>query len=221
MKKYLLLVILVTFLFIPRSVFARIGVGVATGKIVVNEKLKPGIIYTLPPLTVINTGDIPSDYEVETTYFETQKQMKPPNNWFIFSPHHFHLQPGRVQTVTIKLNLPLRVTPGDYFGFLEAHPMQKSKAGLTTVGIAAATKLYFSVVPANIFSAIWYKILSFWEVYAPWPQRVLLGLALLVILFLFKKFFNIQINIKKPKSSHSRSEEKNIVRTKEGNNENE
>ncbi len=200
MKRFFLIVLLLSFFLFPVVVLARIGVGVATGKIIINEKLKPGIIYNLPPLTVLNTGDVSSDYEVAITYFEKQPQLKPDNSWFIFSPQRFHLDPGKVQIVNIKLNLPVSVKPGDYFGFLEAHPIQKDKAGQTTIGIAAAAKLYFTIVPANIFYGIYYKISSFWQIYAPWPQRVLILLVIIVAIIFIRKFFNIQIGLKKPQT---------------------
>jgi hypothetical protein len=207
MKKVIALTLFFTFLFFPASAFAKIGVGVATGKIQVQDKLKPGLIYNLPPLTVINTGDVPSDYEVDVTYYEKQTQLKPPNDWFIFSPQRFHLEPGRVQVVNIKLNLPIMVTPGDYFGFLEAQPVQKDTAGKTTIGIAAATKLNFTLVPANIFYGLYYKIISIWEVYAPWPQRVVIAVVLIGALLFAKKFLNIQIGLKKPQPTPLAEEE--------------
>lgn len=206
-KKSLFLLLFASLIF-PTVVFARIGVGVASGKIQVQDKLKPGIIYNLPPLTVLNTGDIPSDYEVAVTYFETQPQRKPPNDWFIFSPRTFHLDPGNAQVVTIKINLPITTTPGDYFGFLEAHPIQKDKAGQTTIGIAAAAKLYFTIVPANIFEAIYYKIISFWEVFAPWPQYFVTLLIIIGVILFVKKYFNIQIGLRKPKTTHTEQGEK-------------
>ncbi|HXS15189.1 MAG TPA: hypothetical protein VN711_03610 [Candidatus Saccharimonadales bacterium] len=195
MKKSLFLLFF-AFAFFPTVAFAKIGVGVATGKIVVTQKLKPGIIYNLPPLTVINTGDVPSDYEVAVTYFEKQSQLKPPNDWFIFTPKSFHLDPGKVQVVNVKVNLPLETTPGDYFGFLEAHPIQKDKAGLTTIGIAAAAKLYFTIVPANIFQAIYYKITSFWTIYSPWTNYTAIGILLIIVVSFFKKFFHIELHVK-------------------------
>jgi P pilus assembly chaperone PapD len=199
-KKIIFLTVIVALLMFPAYVFGRIGVGVATGKIVVNEKLKPGIIYNLPPLTVLNTGDVPSDYEVKITYFEKQAQIKPSNDWFIFSPTKFHLNPGEAQAIAIKLNLPITVKPGDYFGFLEAHPLQKNTTGKTTIGIAAATKLYFTVVPANILHGIYYKVISFWEVYAPWPQRAATIIVIIGIIIIARKFFKIQIVMKNPKT---------------------
>ena len=198
MSKSLLLAFLL-FIVFPTSVFARIGVGVGTGKIQVEDKLKPGIIYNLPSLVVINTGDTASDYEVVISYLSGQPQLLPPQNWFIFSPQKFHLGPGKVQAVKIKLNLPIRTPPGNYFAYLEGHPFKTiSGGGSTSIRVAAAAKLYFTVVPANIFSAIYYKIVSFWNVFAPWPQRAAIVIGVLLALVIVKKYFNIQINVKKP-----------------------
>ncbi len=198
MSKWLLLTFLLLIVF-PASVIATIGVGVGTGKIQVEDKLKPGIIYKLPSLVVINTGDEPSDYEVSVSYHTKQPQLRPPQSWFIFSPQKFHLDPGKVQAVNINLNLPIITSPGEYFAYLESQPVRKiSRGGGAFIGVAAAAKLYFTIVPANIFYGIYYKIISFWNVYAPWPQRVAIIIGVLLILVMVKKFFNIQINLKKP-----------------------
>ncbi len=199
MKFLIVLFFSVVFLF-PSQVLASIGVGVGTGKIQVDEKLKPGIIYELPPLTVINTGDEASEYEVNISYHEGQPELKPQESWFILSPKTFQLEPGATQVVDIKLNLPIRAEPGNYFAYLEGHPFKKSVSGNTVIGVAAAAKLYFTVVPANPIAGIFYKMISFWNVYAPWPQRVAIGLVVVIALAFFKKFFNIQVNVKKPDS---------------------
>ncbi|MDO8498235.1 MAG: hypothetical protein Q7S44_00370 [bacterium] len=197
MKKIIFALIFVA-LILPNAVFARIGVGVGTGKIQVEDKLKPGIIYELPSLIVVNTGDEGSDYEVNVSYHEKQPQLRPPQNWFIFSPQKFHLEPGETQVVTIKLNLPVRAEPGDYFAYLEGHPFLKSVSGNTTIGIAAAAKLYFKVVPGNFLEGIYYKIISFWKIYSPWPQRLFILLVIGIAYLWVRKHFNIQIGLKKP-----------------------
>lgn len=197
MKKFLIGLVFL-FLLFPSVAFAKIGVGVGTGKIQVEDKLKPGIIYELPVLTVLNTGDEESDYVVSVAYHNKQPEFRPSQDWFIFSPQKFHLEPGKVQIVSIKLNLPLRMQPGNYFAYLEAHPAKKAESGNTTIGVAAAAKLYFTVVPANFFQSIYYKIVSFWKVYSPWPQRVTVAIAVALAIIAFTKFFNIQINLKKP-----------------------
>lgn len=186
-------------LFFPNAVFAKIGVGVGTGKIQIDEQLNPGAIYELPILTVLNTGDEESNYKVLVTYHSDQPELCPSESWFIFSPRKFYLRPGEVQVVKIKLNLPLRIKPGDYFAYLEAQPLKTSQSAKgMSIGVAAAAKLYFTVIPANAFQAMHYKLVSFWEVYSPWPQRVLFLLAGILIIGLLKKFLNIKVDLKKP-----------------------
>lgn len=192
----LLAIFLFLFSFFSQNALAKVGVGVGSGKIQVEEKLKPGIIYQLPPLNVINTGDEESDYQVSIGYHNDMPQLRPVKEWFIFSPNDFHLKPGEVKTVDIKLNLPLRVAPGDYFCYLEAHPAKKESSGNASIGVAAAAKLYFTVIPASFWQGTYYKIISFFKIYAPWPQRVSGIILLVIILVLFKRFFNLQIGLK-------------------------
>lgn len=207
MKKVVLALIFLA-LITPHSVFAKIGVGVGTGKIQVEDKLKPGVIYELPPLTVLNTGDEESDYEINVSYHEKQPQLRPLQSWFIFSPQKFHLEPSKVQIVTIKLNLPIMTEPGDYFAYIEGHPVRKSVAGNTTVGVAAAAKLYFTIIPGNFLEGIYYKIASFWKIYSPWPQLATGAIAIILLLVVSKKFFHIEINIRKPQHKPSQFSEK-------------
>ncbi len=91
--------------------------------------------------------------------------------------------------------------PGDYFAYLEARPIETAQESQTRVGIAAAARLYFTVEPTNVFSGLYYKLISFFRVYAPWPQRGLIFLSIVALLLAFKRFFNIQINLKKPKTT--------------------
>jgi len=144
MKKIILLstIVLVTTLLITPQVLARIGVGVNLGKIEIDEPLKPGGIYNFPSIGVINTGDEPGDYELDVTYHQDQPELRPAKEWFSFSPSSFHLEAGQSQSVAIKLALPVRVKPGDYFAYLEAHPIIKAGPG-TTIGVELPPKLIF------------------------------------------------------------------------------
>lgn len=204
MKKVLvgLFFLSIFWLIFPGRALARIGVGVGTGKIQVDVDLKPGIIYRLPSLSVINTGDEPSDYAVSIAYHQDIPELRPKADWFIFTPQAFYLKPGEVKTVEIKLNLPLKMEPGDYFCYLEAKPVKKAVNGKTTIGVAAAAKLYFTVIPASQLQGIYYKIISFWKVYAPWPQRALLAVWIVILLVVFKKFFKLQVGFKKPQKEN-------------------
>jgi len=194
----LFLILLLTF---PYLANAKIGVGVGSGKIVVDEKLKPGMIYKLPALSVMNTGDEPGQYAVSIAYHEKQPELKPKEEWFSYSPDSFGLQPQEAKQVEITLNLPVNAQPGQYFAYLEAHPDKTSKKGDTSIGVAAAARLYFEIVPANALSGIYYKILTFWKVNQPWTNRVAVAIMLVLAILTAKRFFNIQIGIKN-KTTH-------------------
>jgi len=201
----LILPVLVILLF-PPKVWSKIGVGVTTGKITVEEKLRPGIIYQLPPLTIVNTGDEEGDYEPAVSYHQDQKELRPAEGWFEFSPKKFHLKPGEAQKVEIKLNLPIKTEPGEYFAYLEGHPVAKSESGQTTIGVAAAAKLYFTVLPANPVLGVYYKAASIWKLNQPWSSRVAVAISLLVIYLAMRKYLGFQISFGKGKKKESPDE---------------
>jgi P pilus assembly chaperone PapD len=199
---------LLSLFLLSESVSAKIGVGVGVGKITVEEDLRPGMIYQLPPMTVLNTGDEPSDYGVMVTHRENQPQLAPPEEWFSFSPKTFRLNPGEVQTINIRLNLPLKIPPGEYFAFLEGYPIKDSGGGATSVGVAAATKLYFKVKPANMVLGAYYRATSFWRTHQPWTNRVLAGLVIIFGLATFKKFFKIEVRANKANKNENQPNDK-------------
>lgn len=192
-------IILVFVLFSPVLVLARIGVGVGTGKIMVDQPLNPGLIHTLPSLSVLNTGDEPGRYSVSVEYHEGQEEredmgLKPDKNWFSFEPLDFYLEPGQVQQVKIRLTLPLKgAKPGDYFAYLSGHPIQETEVGVTIIGVAAAAKLYFTIAPANIFQGIYYRLVSLYNQYYPWSAIVLAMIFVASLITIFRRKFKIQI----------------------------
>jgi hypothetical protein len=203
MKRYLLLaslfILSVLTLFTASPALARLGVGVGTGKIIVEEKLNPGVIYNLPIVSVLNTGDETAIYGFSVAYHQDQEELKPPLEWFRFSTTEFELAPGEVEPIEITLDLPLKAPPGKYFAYLEGFPKAKSESGETSISIAAATKLYFEVEPATLWEAALYKISSFWAAYRPWTD-IVAGVVILLLVFNFlrERFdFNLQLK-KKP-----------------------
>lgn len=184
-------------LFFPCLAFARIGVGVGTGIIQVDDKLRSGMSYELPSLTVLNTGDESSDYFVSLAYHQDQPELAPPKEWFSFTPKSFYLEPGEAQTVKIRLNLPLKTPIGDYFAYLEGQPTKRNESGSTSIGIAAAAKLYFTVAPTNFIAGIYYKLFTLWKIYHPWTTGLSIIIGCITLIFLFRKFFNFELNVKK------------------------
>jgi hypothetical protein len=197
MKITRLLLFLPLIIFVVSPVLANLGVGTGTGKIIIEEALKPGMIHTLPSLSIVSTGDEASGYAVGVEYFGDQPELKPDKEWFTFKPQEFYLEPGESQTVSVRINLPLKPTPGKYFAFLEGFPIRKDVAGETAIGISAATKLYFTIAPQNILGAIYHFTVSNYKLYTPWSNVIAFLILFAVLLTLFKKFFNFNISIKK------------------------
>lgn len=195
-QKFVILFIALA-LFTPLTSEARLGVGVGSGKVQVDGALKPGGFYELPLLPVLNTGDQPTDYGVSAEFNENQKEKKPAKSWFEFSPATFHLESGKVQTVKIVLNIPIKTEPGEYFAYLEAHPIATPENGVTSVGIAAATKLYFTVAPANFFQGVYYKVSFFMKKYTPWSWTAFGILVFAVLATAFVKKFDLSISLSK------------------------
>ena len=203
--KSIILASLVLFLCVSLTL-AKVGVGVGLGKIDVDEELSPGGIYNLPSLPVLNTGDEDGTYEVEVTYLTEQEEMRPAGEWFSFSPQSFFLAAGESQLVDISLTLPVDTRPGDYFAFLEAHPVVEGEG--VSIGVAAATKLNFNVAPKGVLGAAAERIRSLIEA----NRQVAYALGAIVVLVtvysLGKRYLDVNVGIKKPKVLSSSKDKK-------------
>ena len=178
---------------VPAVAAADVGVGVGTGKIEIQETIKTGGIYTLPAVTVFNTGTEKSAYKMLVTFNQTQPQLKPKAEWFSFSPAQFELEPNKSQVVTPTLHAPLRAQPGDYFAYLEARPAETVQQGTATIGVAAATKLSFKMGQSNILFAIGYRLLSLYRQFEPWSQIVSVAVLIVGIYLVSKRFIKIRV----------------------------
>ena len=179
----------------PAVVDADRGVGVNLGRIAIEDKLSPGGGYNLPTLGVINTGGEPGNYEVVISYVQDQKEMRPPASWFDFQPQRFFLEAGQTQSVRIRLTLPTGADPGDYFAFIEAHPIAES-AGVT-VGVAAATRLSFTVKPANWLEAQRVRLNRFIDENEPWSYVVPGAILAALVLLFTRRFFRIRLRVER------------------------
>lgn len=177
-------------------VFGKVGVGMGAGEVRVTEDIKPGGIYSLPDLRVFNTGDETTTYGMNVAYHQDNPQLRPQKTWFTFDPPTFTLEPGESQEIKVAMVVPVKTNPGEYFAFLESGPVATGGAG-TSVGVAVATKLYFTVVHANLWQAIVYRTTSFFATYAPWSWigcGILLFGALAILL---SRFFSLNISLRK------------------------
>lgn len=174
---------------------ADVGVGVNLGSIDIDDRLSPGGRYRLPTLGVINTGDEPGDYEVVISYLADQDEERPPEDWFEFQPQRFFLEAGESQQVNIRITLPSGADPGDYFALIEAHPFSTQEG--VTIGVAAATKLSFTVKPSNLFSAWLLQVRNFFDDGAPWSYVIPSSLLALLLLYLLQRYFRLRLRIER------------------------
>ncbi|MCK9368543.1 hypothetical protein M0R04_01035 [Candidatus Dojkabacteria bacterium] len=183
-------------LVLASSAFAKIGVGVGTGKIQVNDKLKAGQIYELPSIPVVNTGDETSFYSLSITYHEKQTEKMPPKEWFSFDPAEVEIEPSKIVPIKVRLTIPVKAIPGDYFAYVEAAPIKKTSSGNTSISIAAAAKLYFTISPSNFVEGVYYRALSLWQIYQPWTTITSITIGVVVLFFILRKYLKIEINVR-------------------------
>jgi len=174
---------------------AQAGVGISPGKIRVDEPLFPGSYYKLPSLQVINTGSVASQYEISLSRMAKMEELQPTEAFLSFSPESFYLEPGASQAVSLNLNIPAGAQPGDYLAYIAARPVSPTAEGGTSVGIAAATKLYFTIEPANILVGIAYSIAGFFTSTAPVSYIVLGIIVLGVIIFFLRKVIKLEVRV--------------------------
>ncbi len=178
------------------GVGADVGVGVNLGKIDIDDKLAPGGRYNLPALGVINTGDEPGDYEVVISYVADREEARPPADWFEFEPQRFFLEAGESQLVQIRIVLPSGADPDDYFALIEAHPVADEEGGVS-IGVAAATKLTFTVKPSNLLAAWILQVENFIEDGEPWTYVIPISLVLLLVLYLVRRNFRFRFGVER------------------------
>jgi len=186
----------VLFVFFSQETLAKVGVGMGAGEVRVTEDIKPGGIYSLPALRVFNTGDETTTYGMNVAYHQDNPQLRPVKSWFTFIPATFTIEPGESQEVQITMFVPVKTEPGEYFAFLESGPVAEGGPG-TSVGVAVATKLYFTMVPSSIWEAVTYRISTFLVTYAPWSWAGLGIFVVGIIGFLFARFFSLNISLRK------------------------
>ena len=192
------IVVLFTILvYLPvNAVLGKVGVGMGAGEIHITEPIKPGGIYTLPNLRVFNTGDETTTYGMNIAYHQDHPELRPQKNWFTFNPSTFTIEPGASQEIQITMMVPVKTVPGDYFAFIESGPVASNEPG-TSVGVAVATKLYFTAVYANLWQAITYRVSDFMMTYSPWSWVALVVILIIVLGILFAKFFSLNISFRK------------------------
>jgi hypothetical protein len=162
-------------------VFAGKAVSIDVGTIAVRERLVPGGEYRLPTFGVRNPGTEPTAYVIAVSYVDGQEALRPPAEWFTFSPDSFSLEVGASRPVEARLTIPGDAEPGDYQALIG--PQIVSDGTGASVGAGAAARLSFSVDPSSALDAFLRQLFRFLAE-NPWVL-VLAGLLLLIVVFWF------------------------------------
>jgi len=192
--KYLKYILIITILIPVFALSANVGVSIDTSEIRMDDVLKPGGVYVLSHLEVTNTGDEEKNYVMSLVYNEEQEELVPPVDWIEFFPQEFTLDPGEVKIVRVELSLPFNAEAGDYLSYLEARVLRESG-----VGIAAATRLLFSVGEGNFLQAFASRSLALVDYYKPWTHIVMWVVVASVPIAMVKRNFEFKINLKSAK----------------------
>lgn len=148
---------------------------VAPSRIAVDEPLRQGDEIRLPDLRVSNGGDEPGQFRMDLSHFENQDELVPDASWLSLNPDEFRLEPGKRQSVSVRMIVPREAELGDYRVFLRAIASPEEAQGAVTVSGAVAVTLTFTVENRNFH--FYDPVTDFFSERAPYSY---IGLALLL-----------------------------------------
>ena len=105
----------------------------------------------------MNTGTEPETVRLDVQRLSKGKGRDVPKAWFKPGQTDVHLDAKQSATIPVQLVVPADAKPGPYFSDVVAHGSASIEAGQATLGVAAATKLQFTVgkaVPAGFWSRL-------------------------------------------------------------------
>ena len=167
---------------------ASIGVGVQVGPVRLATMAHRGGNYPLPPVYVVNTGTQAEAISVHVQRLSPGPGLAVPPSWVSVSGSAVQLAPGASAKVPLKLAVPGQARPGGYRSDIVVTGSPAGAAPGAHIGVAAATKLEFSVssVPAPAPALI-----------PPWLWWILAGLVVVAALLLAARRFNLRITLER------------------------
>jgi hypothetical protein len=174
------------------------GVSINVGSVAVDDVLYPGRSYHLATIAVRNTGTDTDDYTFSFIYAEGQEELRPDASWLVLQPETVTLEPGEQAAIRVGLRLPVKVRPGEYFAFLTAHPVLPAE-GAVAVGVAAAARLRFEVVPASFIQGLMFRAGDWFAKNAPWSYLLAGAAALSLLWTVVRRKFAVSVQVRRRK----------------------
>jgi len=169
---------------------ASTGVSIDVGAIAITEVLKSGEEYRLPTFGVRNPGDEPTNYTIVVSYMADQTAMRPPAEWFTFSPGSLSLDGGQSKPVSARITVAPGAEPGEYLALIG--PRIDGHGTGAQVGAGAAAKLTFTVEPSSWLEGVLRQVWRF-IVANPWAVALVLLVIALVALRFFRRRFSFNV----------------------------
>ena len=124
---------------------ASVGVGVQSDPVRLGSVARPGVSYALPPVYVVNTGTQAESISVRVERLSRGPGRAVPPSW-ITGPG-VRLSPQKAARIPLELVVPGGAKSGGYLSDIVVAGSAVMSVGHTNLGVAAATKLEFSVGP--------------------------------------------------------------------------
>lgn len=156
-------VALVTLAGFPQTSDASVGVGVQVSPVRLESMAHRGERYALP-LDVVNTGTQAEAISMRVERLSRGPGRAVPPSWIQFSGPAVQIAPGKAARVSLELVVPGRAKPGVYLSDIVVSGSAVGQAGTGNLGVAAATKLEFSVSSAPAQGASSFPVWMWWAI---------------------------------------------------------
>ena len=168
------------------SAGASTGVSIDVGAISITEVLKAGEQYRLPSFGVRNPGTEATKYQIVVSYMDDQSALRPPAEWFTFSPSTMSLDGGQSKPVSARIEIAPGAEPGEYLALIG--PRIDGGGSGAQVGAGAAAKVTFTVEPSSWIEGALRQVWRFIQA-NPWVVALTgLLIAFVVLWFLRRRF---------------------------------
>jgi hypothetical protein len=174
---------------------ASVGVGVQAGPVRLGSMAHRGERYALP-LYVVNTGT-----EAEAVSMRVERLGRGagrgagravPPSWIQFAGPAVQLAPGKAARLSLELVVPGGAKPGEYLSDIVVTGSAAGQAGTANLGVAAATKLEFSVSSAPAQGTHSFPVWIWW---------VIAGLLLLTLAVFGVRRSGLRIRVERSNSN--------------------
>jgi hypothetical protein len=142
---------------------ASVGVGVQASPVRLGGMAHRGDRFALP-LDVVNTGTEAEAVSMRVERLSRGPGRAVPPSWIQFPGSAVQIAPGKAARVSLELVIPGRAKPGGYLSDIVVSGSATGQAGTGNFGVAAATKLEFSVSSAPAQGASSFPVWMWWAI---------------------------------------------------------